>query len=77
VWRDQGLKLFVAVNVSMGDLTRADSADFVHGAGRNVVLGAIVNVSIGLERQLDMRTVPGRRAAPTVTPTQSWRAAWS
>lgn len=28
-WRDQGLDVFVAVNVSMGDLTRADFADSV------------------------------------------------
>ncbi|MBI5600464.1 MAG: EAL domain-containing response regulator [Gemmatimonadetes bacterium] len=131
VWRDQGLHVFVAVNVSMGDLTRADFADFVldalersglppddlvleaseqrvaqdpdtalaaisrlrmrritmaidnfgigssslaqlrdipfnavkvdgsfvHGAGGSAVLGAIVNSSIDLARQLGMRTV--------------------
>lgn len=131
VWRDQGLEVFVAVNISMGDLTRADFADFVlaaldrsglpptdlvlevseqrfaqdpdtavaaisrlrlrritmaidnfgvgssslvqlrdlpfnsvkvsgsfvHGAGSNAVLGAIVNSSVDLARQLGMRTV--------------------
>lgn len=130
-WRDEGLEVFVAVNVSMGDLTRADFADFVldalersglppsdlvlevseqrvaqdpdtalaaisrlrmrritmaidnfgigssslaqlrdlpfnavkvngsfvHGAGGSAVLGAIVNSSIDLARQLGMRTV--------------------
>ncbi len=130
-WRDQGLEVFVAVNVTMGDLTRVDFADFVfsaldrsglppsdlvlevseqrfaqdpdtalaalsrlhmrritlaidnfgigssslaqlrdlpfdavkvngsfvHGAGSNAVLGAIVNSSIDLARQLGMRTV--------------------
>ena len=130
-WRDQGLEVFVAVNISMGDLTRTDFADFVldalersglppshlvlevseqrfaqdpdtavaaisrlrlrritmaidnfgigssslvqlrdlpfnavkvngsfvHGAGGNAVLGAIVNASIDLARQLGMRTV--------------------
>ncbi len=131
IWRDQGMDVSVAVNVSMGDLTRADFADFVldalersglpptalvlevserrfaqdpdtalaaisrlrmrrismaidnfgigssslaqlrdvpfnavkvngsfvHGAAGNAILGAIVNSSIDLARQLGLRTV--------------------